>query len=416
MYRVLLAEDEAIMRTAFRTMMQWDESDYILVAAVSNGAEALDYIKANPVDIVVTDLKMPIMDGLELLDALKKENFVGVTIVLSNYTDFDLVRSALTNGAFDYMLKLNLDAESLHRQLDTAAKMLNDAEHADAQWTGETPLSSTLREYFLAHKDACAAPQAIAKLFSSRSAIIPCTIVVSQTDPNKVMKSSPAERALFVLEQAFAEFEASIAPMSATEILLLIPYSKNTNASQRLENKLHQTERELHMYLNLNMQALMMPKSQTPDEARCYYAECVRILDGGAPQAPSSVRYLKDVIFSGFPHLEGYQSYKKEVRDALLYVYFHYAEKVQLEDVSNAVNLNSSYLCRLFKQETGTSIFKFLNDLRMQKAAAMLENGDSYMKEVAAAVGIDDQFLFARVFKKYYGMPPRDYAKQHAKQ
>lgn len=403
MYRVLLAEDEAIMRTAFRKMMNWEDSEYVLAAAVSNGAEALEYLKSNSVDIVVTDLKMPVMDGLELLTALKQENFCGVTLVLSNYTDFDLVRSALTNGAFDYMLKLNLDADLLHRQLDTAAKMLQESEHTEAQWTGEAPIAASLRAYF---PTSSAAPSALVNLFAQHDAFIPCFIRVQQTDENKPMKSSPAERALFILEQAFAQLEATIAPMNAQEILLLIPDNRQP---ERIENKLQQTVREIQMYLNLTTHVLLMPKSPTPDAARRYYTECVRLCADS--QSASSVCYLRDVIFAGMPQFAGYETYKKEVQDALLYVYFHFCEKLQLEDVAKAVSLNSSYLCRLFKQETGTSLFRHVNNLRMQKAAELIESGNTYMKEVSAAIGIEDQFLFARVFKKHYGMPPSEYAK-----
>ena len=106
-----------------------------------------------------------------------------------------------------------------------------------------------------------------------------------------------------------------------------------------------------------------------------------------------------------------FTKYKKEVRGALLFIHFHFAEKISLDDVSKAVSLNSDYLCRLFKQEIGEPMFRYINDLRMRKAAQLIDEGYTYMRGVAADVGIDDQFYFARVFKKYHGISPSEYEK-----
>jgi two-component system response regulator YesN len=53
-------------------------------------------------------------------------------------------------------------------------------------------------------------------------------------------------------------------------------------------------------------------------------------------------------------------------------------------------------------------MFRYINSLRMRRAAALIKAGNPYMRDVAAAVGISDQFYFARVFKKYYGIPPSE--------
>ncbi|MCL2253133.1 MAG: AraC family transcriptional regulator [Lachnospiraceae bacterium] len=244
MYKVLFAEDEAIMRKAFHQMLDWDSTEFDLAAVVSNGQEALSYLVENHVDIVITDLLMPVMTGIELIQALKARDFNGIIIVLSNYADFNLVRQALTQGASDYVLKLDIDGDVLLTHLNTAAAQLRNGD----------------------------------------------------------------------------------------------------------------------------------------------------------------IDYLKE--------LEKYKSCKKEVLDVLRYLNLHYTEKLSLDDIANAVNLNRSYICRIFKQETGQSMFNYLNDLRMKKAGEIIEEGNVYIREVAALVGFDDPFYFARVFKKYYQVTPTEYRRE----
>jgi YesN/AraC family two-component response regulator len=85
----------------------------------------LKIIRQKEIDIIITDLKMPQMDGIELIRELSKNSFDGVVLVLSNYTDFELVREALTAGALDYIIKVNLDSAILQQQLAKAANKLD---------------------------------------------------------------------------------------------------------------------------------------------------------------------------------------------------------------------------------------------------------------------------------------------------
>ena len=67
MYTVLIADDEAIVRMMLSSMIDWDEMELKLAGCVSNGREALAYLEQHPVDILITDIQMPVIDGLELI-------------------------------------------------------------------------------------------------------------------------------------------------------------------------------------------------------------------------------------------------------------------------------------------------------------------------------------------------------------
>ena len=124
MYQVLLVDDEPILQLGIRRMLE-GAADYQICASARNGEEALQYLQAHPVDIVMTDLKMPVMDGITLIKELKRRQLPAPVIVLSNYSDFELVREALTEGASEYVLKLDLTAQTLLKQLDKLAASLN---------------------------------------------------------------------------------------------------------------------------------------------------------------------------------------------------------------------------------------------------------------------------------------------------
>lgn len=72
MYQILLVDDEPMVKIALKTLLRWEDYGFSICATASDGKEALDFIDKFHPEIIITDLKMPIMDGLELIKALKK--------------------------------------------------------------------------------------------------------------------------------------------------------------------------------------------------------------------------------------------------------------------------------------------------------------------------------------------------------
>jgi len=102
---------------------------------------------------------------------------------------------------------------------------------------------------------------------------------------------------------------------------------------------------------------------------------------------------------------------RKEIRDAVRFIEKHACERISLSDIASVVNLNETYLCKIFRESTGKSIVSYINEIKMTKAYNLLASGDMLVKEAAAAVGIDDQFYFNRLFKKYFGITPKEIRK-----
>ena len=126
MYSILIIDDEPIVKIALRSILPWEEHGFSICGTASNGLEAMSLIEKHQPDVIITDLKMPEMDGLELIRTLKEKNYPGEILVLSNYEDFDSVRSALLLGAADYLLKVKISPDTLLACLNKTTEKLQE--------------------------------------------------------------------------------------------------------------------------------------------------------------------------------------------------------------------------------------------------------------------------------------------------
>ena len=122
MNRVLIVDDETISRVTLRSLADWEKHGFAVVGDFSSGLPALRYLRSHPVDLMFVDMKMPEMDGLQLLEHLQQEGHFPVCIALSGYNEFDLVREAFRLGAHDYLLKSDLT----RGQMDAFLQHLHD--------------------------------------------------------------------------------------------------------------------------------------------------------------------------------------------------------------------------------------------------------------------------------------------------
>lgn len=114
MHKVLLVEDEQIVRLALKSLVDWEKYHMDINYEASNGKEALKILEEHPdIDIMLTDINMPIMDGIELIQHVRKSEMNPEVVVLSAYDDYDLVRSAFKLGVNDYILKPQMEPDKI---------------------------------------------------------------------------------------------------------------------------------------------------------------------------------------------------------------------------------------------------------------------------------------------------------------
>ncbi|GGH10492.1 response regulator transcription factor [Paenibacillus segetis] len=127
MIKVLIVDDEMISRIGIKSLIPWKEQGFTVVGEAENGKKALELILELRPDIVITDIKMPVMSGLNLIKKTQAELVQGqpAFIVLSSYDDFDYVKEALVLGAKDYFLKLELTPEKLLETLNRVSQLVS---------------------------------------------------------------------------------------------------------------------------------------------------------------------------------------------------------------------------------------------------------------------------------------------------
>ena len=113
MLKVVIVDDESLVRLGLRAMLRWEELGYEIVGEASNGQQGLDLIIESEPDIVITDIKMPVLDGLEMMRLASEAGRRPKFIVLSGYDEFQLVKRAMKQGAEEYLIKLDLEPKTL---------------------------------------------------------------------------------------------------------------------------------------------------------------------------------------------------------------------------------------------------------------------------------------------------------------
>lgn len=123
MWKVMAADDEAYVRQALQELIPWTELGCALCKTVCDGQELVEEMEQEHPDIIVTDIRMPRLDGLEVCRYVKDHCPEAQIIILSAYSDFSYARAALRGGACEYILKTDL-VEELPRAVKKAAKLL----------------------------------------------------------------------------------------------------------------------------------------------------------------------------------------------------------------------------------------------------------------------------------------------------
>lgn len=135
MKRVLLVDDDFLVRSYLSQLLNWEANGYELVGAAQDGAQALEMVGKYAPDIVIADIDMPVMNGIDLLCRLKEQNYSGHVIMLSCHDDFEYVKEAMRIGAEEYLLKDMLTPEKLLQTLETIAP--TDTEQRSVRQTRE---------------------------------------------------------------------------------------------------------------------------------------------------------------------------------------------------------------------------------------------------------------------------------------
>lgn len=169
MYKVMIVEDELLVRAGVRSSINWDKYNMTIVKEASNGQSALDYYLTDRPDVVLTDIKMPVMDGLALIKKIRELSQDTKIIILSCVEDFHLAQEAIKLGVQDYILKLTMTTEEMENVLKKVKAELDQitGHSASAPYVRKITteyLGKKLFDYLLYDLGS---PEAVTKLFKN---------------------------------------------------------------------------------------------------------------------------------------------------------------------------------------------------------------------------------------------------------
>lgn len=144
MYRILIVDDKEVFRRKLKRMdyFRINADKFFIAYEAQNGMDALGILENNKVDVVLTDIRMPFVDGIELLKIINERGLCRCVLLLSEFAEFNYAKEGILNGAFDYILK-PVDEIKIREAFDRVYAFLNSitseiaAEESDAELLSE---------------------------------------------------------------------------------------------------------------------------------------------------------------------------------------------------------------------------------------------------------------------------------------
>lgn len=217
MWRVILADDEAYVLTGLRTLIPWADFGCEIAAEASNGQELLNKVREAGADIVIMDIRMPVMNGLDAANALRRDHPEIVLIFLTGYEDFEFARAAVNVGAAAYIVKTDA-LEELPGAIAKAVKTLKKS-RVSAEPPYKVALLRALSDGSFAMRRA-----EFAKAFDDmRAGFTACRLLAVEL--TKHVSRMELANLKLLLESSFVSFSPILFPMKDTRLCLLVSMS-----------------------------------------------------------------------------------------------------------------------------------------------------------------------------------------------
>lgn len=422
---ILVVDDEYLVRTGIRETIAWEDYDFAIIGEASNGKEGLELASTHHPDIIITDIRMPFMDGLEFMAKLKEEGLDSRIIVLSGYGEFEYARAALENGAVSYLLKPIQNEQLIEIVTKVGEKIRSDRDTFQYYQQLQIELPAIKKQFLLdlINGDINANGDIQAKMTLLQ---LPLTadntnlIVVIKLDDYKIIAQQMSTSELEQLrEMVFYRSNQSLSSESNHFQGLL--FEKNpgewvfiaqTSCSDDPVEILRNACKELLMRMkemegpnisNLIFSIGISNPHSSIMELNFSYNEAVAAADNKFLPGISSVVAFAD---------NGVADCHAEIKKAIAYIRAHYAENITAETAAKELFISPSHLMHLFKAELGKTFNDSLIDYRIEMAKELLKDPGYRVYEVCQKVGYTDTKYFSQLFKKMTGMSPTDYVKK----
>lgn len=355
--KLFIVDDEKMIRESMRDYIDWAALGVEVVGIGKNGNEALEYLADNDVDILVTDISMPKMDGMELLQRVSELDSATRVIFITAHSKFEYAHQALRNCIVDDYILKPIDPDCLvsavKKSIDELERLSNSAHFHELR---PIELEWYSKEYFIELKHE------VIKL-------------INQGDAQK-----------------------------ATDKLAMgMDYIRENDLSLNFFKRLSM---DIYNMLNDNLLSMNHSMGNVITANDSLY----RIIS--SDQFEKLMDFMEYLIRNVCLYLEHYRNNQMShlVCSALEITGERYMDSnFNLQALSNILSVTPNYLSSKFKDEIGIGFTKLLNELRITHAKQLLSSYQYKIYEVANLCGIEDVRYFARLFREHTGQTPKEY-------
>ncbi|TBL69289.1 response regulator [Paenibacillus thalictri] len=387
MIKLLIVDDEKLLRKGFIHMTDWPEHGYCIAGEAGNGEEALQLIETLRPDVVVTDIKMPGMDGIELIQIIKSAYPHIEVIVLSSYSDFPYVKESLQLGAADYILKASMSFDEVLCALGKVTGQPGGNPVHRRPLTPEKGQAAERSDLFYPdnisrYKELLSEGQETRTLSTDRWLWKEIRPYIEGGDLDGLYRGICGA----VVEQI--ENGRPPEPYGLKKSLVELGYMIIHKLDESGVNP-HELQRDkVALFRQI--------------ESAFTFDTC---MDSFKAMFSAIHQFLAANVYP-------MNKYSPTIKLVVAYLHENYAQpELSLSDVARRYHMNKSYLSQLFKQQVGENFQSYVTRIRLDQAKQRLRRNEP-VNEVCFAVGIDNVSYFSQLFKRWMGVSPSDYAKE----
>lgn len=416
MLTMLIIDDEYLVRMCIKKTIEWDKYGVEIIGEAGNGKLGLEMaLKYHP-DIIITDIRMPFLNGLEFMEKLRAGGLDSCVIVLSGFEEFDYVRTALNNGAFAYLLK-PIDNQQLIDIVRKAAQKVKEERSTKQYFERLKKELSSIRKQFLfdlisgniVNKDEINEKIKFLDIPIDIYNNIVIVIKINEWENNShELQNEDTKHSIEAIQTHISQllllhskFIGVVLEMSPVEqVVLLHMNSGKAEIIDIIKDRCLELAKRIKGELNLTVSIGISEPCISIEKICRAYSEAGRASEYELLSTSNNVAYIGDNDISG---------YRREVRDAIKYIKENYNKDISIDIVAKELFISSSHLMYLLKTETEKTFTECLTDYRMQIAKDLLENSNYKIYEISEMVGYKDFRYFSQIFKKATGSNPSDY-------
>lgn len=415
--KIILVDDEPIVLKGVSTIIEKaDRDDWRVVGQCTSAEEALALLDTAKPDVMMTDIRMNGISGLELIGLVKEKHEDMVVILLTGYADFDFARQAIKLGAFDYLLKPTRypdilaclqKAETHLRQLKDkreAEKCIRDSLFDSKAAAKEKLLLDLMKGLYPVGQDT----EELCRRYdlqAGRYLVIAVRHIQQRNVFGKDSKDKNMQNYAMknIVSELFSEYGGVVAVADSVERFFAVLLLSESYDEEALFQKAELLSDTAGMAIGVRAWiGVSAPCAKIDDLCVCYaQAEhCLTL----AQQSRSGAAFFSRLHFS-----KPEKGYSDNISKALAYIESHYQESLSLKDVAEHVYLNIWYFSDLFKREVGKSFTDYVTELRIARAKELLKDRKKKLYQISYQVGINEPAYFSQLFKKVTGQSPKEY-------